>query len=114
MTEIIQNGRLSIPLYHGTPTLFVDSIANHGLGGMNPVKEWSLLELAKEVLLLSEGEILPRSSESLYGDLYALSNPAYEMKTQQSNFRLHEAIPVEKLRFWLINTQSGARRAFRE
>ena len=85
MTEIIQNGRLSIPLYHGTSTLFVDSIANHGLGGMNPVKEWSLLELAKEVLLLSEGEILPRSSESLYGDLYALSNPAYEMKTQQSN-----------------------------
>jgi len=45
---------LPIPLYHGTSTIFLDSIIKYGLGGFNPVKEFNLIELSKEVFNLSE------------------------------------------------------------
>ena len=57
---------LNIDLYHGTSTLFLDSIVENGLGGINPVRDWNLLELAKEVfeqskLYLEETEIFQKS-----------------------------------------------------
>ncbi len=52
--NIIENGLLSIPLYHGTSSLFLDSIIDHGLAGRNPIADWKILEIAKEVLNLSE------------------------------------------------------------
>ena len=54
MKRTIHNDRLLIPLYHGTSTLFLDSVVKHGLGGINPMKDWNVLELAKEILILSE------------------------------------------------------------
>lgn len=48
------DNRLTIDLYHGTSTLFLDSIVQNGLGAVNPVKEWNLIELSKEVYKLSE------------------------------------------------------------
>lgn len=54
MEDIIQNGRLLVPLYHGTSTVFVNGISQYGLAGRNPVKDWNLLCLASEVLALSE------------------------------------------------------------
>ena len=57
MENIIQNGRLLIPLYHGTSTVFVHGISQHGLGGRNPVKDWNLLCLSGEVLALSKAHL---------------------------------------------------------
>lgn len=57
MKGIVQNNRLVIPLYHGTSTLFLDSIVKHGLGGANLMKDWNVLELAREVEVLSEKHI---------------------------------------------------------
>ena len=57
MQNIIQKGRLLIPLYHGTSTVFVNGISQHGLGGRNPVKDWNLLCLAGEVLALSKAHL---------------------------------------------------------
>ena len=51
---ITDDGKLTIDLYHGTSTLFLDSIIQKGLGAVNPVNEWKLLELSKEVYALSE------------------------------------------------------------
>ena len=38
-----------LPLFHGTSTLFLDSIVQSGLGGVNPVVEWRILEFAREI-----------------------------------------------------------------
>jgi hypothetical protein len=46
--------RLTIDLYHWTSSLFLDTIVQNGLGAINPVMEWNLLELSKEVYKLSE------------------------------------------------------------
>jgi len=49
----ISSEQLPFKLYHGTSTIFLKSINEHGLGAVNPVKEWKVLELAKRVLELS-------------------------------------------------------------
>lgn len=54
MTQVTNNDRLIIPLYHGTTTLFLDSIVQHGLGGTNPIENWNVLRLSIETLQLSE------------------------------------------------------------
>ena len=51
MDEIFdENGRLLIDLYHGTSTLFLDSIIANGFGAVNPINgefwNWSYLGLA--------------------------------------------------------------------
>jgi hypothetical protein len=33
-----RKGNLRVPFYHGTSSLFIDSIRDAGLGGRNPVK----------------------------------------------------------------------------
>jgi hypothetical protein len=45
---------LKVDLFHGTSTLFMDSIIQHGLGGVNPVEKLKLVDLSKEVYSLSE------------------------------------------------------------
>jgi hypothetical protein len=39
MTHLVMNGALTIPLFHGTSSLFADSILQTGLGAKNPVQE---------------------------------------------------------------------------
>jgi hypothetical protein len=38
-----------ISLYHATSTLFLDSIEQYGLGGLNIIKEWNVLAFVKEI-----------------------------------------------------------------
>lgn len=38
-----------LPLYHGTSTLFVDSIKEFGLGGKNIIQEGKVLEFARKI-----------------------------------------------------------------
>ncbi len=49
-----RDGVLTVPLYHGTSTVFLDGIAAHGLGGRDPVRDWHLLDLAREVWHLAQ------------------------------------------------------------
>lgn len=39
LMKLIENGVFTIPLYHGTSTLFIDSIEKTGLGGEDPLGE---------------------------------------------------------------------------
>ena len=45
---------LEFPLYHGTSTIFLESIKKHGLGGWDPIKEWRVLECARLLLPIAE------------------------------------------------------------
>lgn len=40
--------------YHGTSTIFLDSILKNGLAGIDPIEQWKILELSKEVFTLCE------------------------------------------------------------
>lgn len=46
--EIVENNILKIPLFHGTSTLFEESIRRYGLGGVNPIKHYSVREFVCE------------------------------------------------------------------
>ena len=75
---INEENNLTVDLYHGTSTLFLDSIVSNGLGGINPVKDWNLLELSKEVYDLSV--------EHLQGtQLFQVSSLAFKLMTEQKN-----------------------------
>lgn len=45
---IIKNGVFKIPLFHGTSTLFLESIQTHGLGGVNPIDVYSVRSFVQE------------------------------------------------------------------
>jgi hypothetical protein len=50
----IANGRvLKIPLYHGTSQFFVNMIMKKGLGAIDIVDDWHLVDLLKELLSLA-------------------------------------------------------------
>jgi hypothetical protein len=51
---LLLDGKLTIPLYHGTNLLFYDSIKEHGLGGRNPLTELRVIELLKELIAICE------------------------------------------------------------
>ncbi len=69
---------LPIELFHGTSTLFLDSIIEHGLGGYSPVKEWNLIELSREIYALSETYL----SETR---LFLKSSYSFKSMTEQVN-----------------------------
>lgn len=43
------NNICPVALYHGTSSIFLPSILENGLGGINAVKEWGILDLAREI-----------------------------------------------------------------
>ena len=49
---------LAFPLYHGTSTLFLDGIVSFGLGGINPIQEYLVLEAATKVRELAEKNLV--------------------------------------------------------
>ena len=75
---ITGENKLTIDLYHGTSTLFLDSIIQNGLGAINPVNEWKLLELSKEVYALSE-QYLKETK------LFQVSSYSFKRMTEQTN-----------------------------
>jgi hypothetical protein len=60
MTQRDHSGRLPIPLYHGTSSLFLEGIFRTGLGGTNPILEWKILEFAQLIYPLTEQHLLSR------------------------------------------------------
>lgn len=75
---VTKENKLTIDLYHGTSTLFLDSIIQNGLGAVNPVTEWKLQELSKEVYALSE-QYLKETK------LFQMSSYSFKRMTEQSN-----------------------------
>jgi hypothetical protein len=67
-----------VDLYHGTSTLFLDSILQNGLAGINPVTEWQLLELSQEVYALSEAHLQKTP-------LFQKSSSSFQRMTEQAN-----------------------------
>lgn len=59
MRLVTSDGKFSLPLYHGTSSFFADMIMQDGLGTINIVDSWRLLDMAREiVLLIKENEII--------------------------------------------------------
>lgn len=77
--RIVNNkNQLTIDLFHGTSTLFLDSIVQNGLGGINPISQWNVLELSKEVLELSEEHLKEN-------EIYVIKSFSFRKMTEQSN-----------------------------
>jgi len=57
--RIVADGRLIIPLYHGTSSLFLSSILEHGLGGRNVIRELGVIELLGDVVRLCDDGLPP-------------------------------------------------------
>lgn len=57
--SLISDGRLSVPLFHGTSTLFYDSILNAGLGGRNMIEDLGLRPVVRSLVQLCEKELEP-------------------------------------------------------
>jgi len=55
---LVKNGKLIIPLFHGTSSLFVESITKYGLGTRNPLEDLEILPFIKRLFSLAE-ELIP-------------------------------------------------------
>jgi len=77
---IIENGTFRIPLYHGTCSLFVDSIQTFGLGGVNPVEKHDGIAFLKELLAAAD-EALGSDSD------WNASRFAVQWMVEQVSFR---------------------------
>jgi hypothetical protein len=85
-SRLILNGRLTVPLYHGTSTLFYDSIIQSGLGGRNVVEDLGIQAAAR--LLLERCEALQLRQKCL-SEFEACVKIAEGPSTQNlSSFRL--------------------------
>jgi hypothetical protein len=51
---IIENEKFSIPLYHGTTSIFINSIQEYGLGSIDPLEKIGAKSLMKDILELAE------------------------------------------------------------
>ncbi len=60
VTQIASRDKLPISLYHGTSSLFLGSILRFGLGGLNPIAEWKVLEFARLIYPLVKEHIAKR------------------------------------------------------
>jgi hypothetical protein len=52
--KLVVDGKLSVPLFHGTSSLFYDSILETGLGGRNVVRHLGLRAIAQKILTYEE------------------------------------------------------------
>jgi hypothetical protein len=57
--SLVADGRLTVPLFHGTSTLFYESILETGLGGRNMVEDLGLRAVVRSLLELCETELEP-------------------------------------------------------
>lgn len=52
--ELQENGILKLPLYHGTSSLFLASIRENGLGGVNPIEQYKVREFFAEIFKICD------------------------------------------------------------
>lgn len=75
---------IRIPLYHGTSTLFLNSIIEFGLGGRNLIAEWKILEFAKVIYPLVEKHLSARDDLMLKCQTFRFM---VEQKSAAMNFQ---------------------------
>jgi hypothetical protein len=56
---IVDDGKLTVPLYHGTSSIFYESIVKHGLGGRNVIQEFKVIELLSILVELCDAHLEP-------------------------------------------------------
>ncbi len=90
---------MGFKFYHGTSTLFLDSIRKKGLGGINPNTEFKNLEVLKFLAGICEKNIANTSDYKVFREAtlamvnQVSSDMDYEGKTYRVNFS-HEGIYV--------------------
>lgn len=77
------NGRiLNIDLFHGTSSLFLDSIIKYGLGSVNPLEDLDVYNFSNEVYTLSvkhlKDVIIPNRLLNILGQMVSQENTSYQ------------------------------------
>jgi hypothetical protein len=65
LVPVVYDGLLKVPLYHGTNSIWWESIREYGLGGRNVITELGVIELLKELLTISDANGLEAPSDKL-------------------------------------------------
>jgi len=98
--------RLEFPLYHGTSTLFLESIARHGIGGWDPIKEWRVLECLHRLIPIAEKH-RQRSTEIM--KLLGTIEPMAKQLNAALNFQ-HGSVYVSPSRFTAVRYATGKKK----
>ena len=65
----LQFTKCPLPLFHGTSTLFIDSIREFGLGGKNIIHDANVLEFAKKIYPLIRDNLQHDNKFSVFSDM---------------------------------------------
>lgn len=98
--------QLDFPLYHGTCTLFLESIAQHGLGGWDPIKEWRVLECLHKLIPIAEKH---RHRSLEITKLLATIEPMARQVNAGLNFQ-HGAVYLSPSRFTAVRYATGKKK----
>tara|TARA_B110000211_G_scaffold235021_1_gene308554 strand:+ start:24726 stop:25364 length:639 start_codon:yes stop_codon:yes gene_type:complete len=74
-----------VTLYHGTSSLFLDSIVKNGLGGVNPIDEWKVHEFATRIYPLIESHLSNR--DDLVHSIYSYGQMVNQKAGKSMNFQ---------------------------
>jgi hypothetical protein len=69
MEILVDGDRFAVPLYHGTSSLFYDSIRHCGLGSRWPLEEWRVLDFFREVIVAAR-QVLAGDEDWLVNEWY--------------------------------------------
>jgi len=111
MKKPFENGVIQVPLYHGTTSLFVDSIKEHGLGGFNPVEEWGLVSIYRALFEVADKKFRGASSWERHRE--KASYIAYQTNSSDGldyNFRHGNVYltPIRKVAFDYASIDEGS------
>ena len=84
--NFIINSIVSVPLYHGTSTLFLDSIKQHGLGAIDPIRENRVLETTSELYQFAIANKV-QNHDSLLVLMGHINRIINQVSTSNSNFQ---------------------------
>jgi hypothetical protein len=62
---LVLNGLLTIPLFHGTSSIFYESILKHGLGGINIIRDLGVIDLLARLVQLCDQHLEPKDDWEL-------------------------------------------------
>ena len=98
--------KLAFPLYHGTCTLFLESIGRHGLGGWDPIKEWRVLECLHKLIPIAENH---RHRSPEITKLLDAVKPMARQVNAGLNFQ-HGAVYLSPSRFTAVRYATGKKK----
>ncbi|MDA7615167.1 hypothetical protein N8574_01855 [Akkermansiaceae bacterium] len=107
--KIVENGILKIPLFHGTSSLFLESITKHGLGAINLHEALRTVELMQDLCALAKDESNLPIGEVEFMTMERMSNQ--EVTAGGFNFRhggVYFAVDDKKARSYSKNNQYGS------